>query len=86
VDISPEAQNTQDTICKIYETEEKGRLKCGYFHPSRTGNKIPMEGVTATKFGAEIEGKAIQKLPHLGIQHINNQQTQTLLQLPTRAC
>ena len=52
----------------------------------RRGNKIPMEGVTETKFGAETEGMTIQRLPHLGIHPINNQQTQTLLQMPTRAC
>ena len=33
-DISPEAQNTQDTICKTHETQEEGRPKCGYFDPS----------------------------------------------------
>jgi hypothetical protein len=32
----------------------------------RRGNKIPMEGVTETKFGAETEGRTIQRLPHLG--------------------
>jgi hypothetical protein len=47
---------------------------------------IPMEGVTERKFGAENEGRIIQKLPHLGIHPINNHQTQTLLQIPTRAC
>jgi hypothetical protein len=36
----------------------------------RTGNKIPMGGDTETKCGAEIEGKAIQRLPHLGIHPI----------------
>ena len=30
------------------------------------GNKIPMEGVTETKFRAETEGMAIQRLPYLG--------------------
>ena len=30
----------------------------------RRGNKIPMEGVTETKFGAETEEKTIQRLPH----------------------
>ena len=29
----------------------------------RKGNKIPMEGVTETNFGAEPEGTAIQRLP-----------------------
>ena len=41
-------------------------------------NKIPMEGVTETKFGAESKGMTIQKLPPLGIHPINNHQTQTL--------
>jgi hypothetical protein len=35
------------------------------------GNKIPMEGVIETKFGAETEGRTIQRLPHLGIHPIN---------------
>ena len=52
----------------------------------RRGNKIPMEGVTETKFGAETEGVSIQRLPHLGIHPINNHQTQTLWLMPTRAC
>jgi hypothetical protein len=33
----------------------------------RMGNKIPMEGVTETKFWAETEGMNIQRLPNLGI-------------------
>ena len=52
----------------------------------RRGNKIPMERVTQTKFGAETEGTTIQRLPYLGIHPINNQQTQMLWQMPTRAC
>jgi hypothetical protein len=36
----------------------------------RRGNKIPMEGDTMTKCGAETEGKTIQRLPHLGIHPI----------------
>jgi hypothetical protein len=52
----------------------------------RRGNKIPMEGVTETKFGAKTEGMIIQRLPHLRIHSINNYQTQTLFQMPTRAC
>ena len=27
----------------------------------RVGNKIPVEGVTETKFGAEMEGRTIQR-------------------------
>jgi hypothetical protein len=52
----------------------------------RTGNKIPMEGVTETKFEAEMEGRTIQRLLHLGIHPINNHQTQTLLHMPARFC
>jgi hypothetical protein len=44
----------------------------------RRGNKIPMEGVTETKCGAETEGKAIQRLSHLGIHPIHRHQTKTL--------
>jgi hypothetical protein len=36
----------------------------------RRGNKIPLGGHTETKCGAESEGKAIQRLPHLGIHLI----------------
>jgi hypothetical protein len=52
----------------------------------RRANKIPMGGVTETKFRAEIEGVTIQKLPHLGIHFINNHQNQPVLHMPTRAC
>jgi hypothetical protein len=50
----------------------------------RMGNKIPMEGVTETNFGAETEERTIQKLPHPGIHPIYNHQTQTLLHMPER--
>jgi hypothetical protein len=44
----------------------------------RMGNKIPMEGVTETKFRAETEERIIQRLPPstpTPIQLINNHQT-----------
>ena len=34
MDISPKVQNTQDTIHKPHEAQEKGRQKCGYIDPS----------------------------------------------------
>jgi hypothetical protein len=52
----------------------------------RTGHKIPMEGVTETKFITETEGRNIQRLPHPGIHLINNHQTQTLLHLAATFC
>ena len=45
----------------------------------RRGNKILTGGNMETKCGAETEGKAIQRLPHLGIHPINRHQTQTVL-------
>jgi hypothetical protein len=50
----------------------------------RMGNKIPMDGVTETTFGAETEGRTIQRLSYLGIHPIYRHQTQTLLHIPTR--
>jgi hypothetical protein len=44
----------------------------------RMGNKILMEGVTETKFRAEMQGKTIQRLSHPGIDPIYNNQTETL--------
>jgi hypothetical protein len=41
------------------------------------GKKMPMGGDTETKCGAETEGKAIQRLPHLGILPIYSHQTQS---------
>ena len=52
----------------------------------RMGNKIPMEGITETKFSAEMEVKTIQTLPYPGIHPIYNHQTQTLLYMPARFC
>jgi hypothetical protein len=50
----------------------------------RIGNKIPMEGVTETRFRAEMEERTIQRLPHPGIHPIYNHQTQILLHMPPR--
>jgi hypothetical protein len=52
----------------------------------RKGNKILTEGNMETKCGAETEGKAIQRLPNLGIHLIYSCQTQTLFQMPRSAC
>jgi hypothetical protein len=52
----------------------------------RMWNKIPMEGGTETKFGAEMKGRTIQKLPYPRIHPINSHQTQTLLHMPATFC
>ena len=41
----------------------------------RRGNKILMGGDTETKCGAETEGKAMQRLPYLGIHPMYSYQT-----------
>jgi hypothetical protein len=41
----------------------------------RQVNKILSGGNTVTKCGTETEGKAIQRLPHLGIRPIYRHQT-----------
>jgi hypothetical protein len=84
VDISPEVWNSLNTIHKRHDTKEEGSPKCGYFYRSYKGEQTPMEGVTETKFRAKTEEMIIQRLPHLGIHPMNNHQTQTLLQIPTR--
>ena len=48
----------------------------------RIGNKIPLKGVTETKFGAKTKAWTIQRLPHPGIYPIISHQTQTLLHMP----
>jgi hypothetical protein len=50
------------------------------------GNKIPMEGITETKFGAKMEGRTIQRLSQPGIHPIYHHQTQTLLHMPASFC
>jgi hypothetical protein len=52
----------------------------------RMEDKIPTEGVTETKFGAETEGRTMQRLPHPGIHTIIRHQMRTLLHMPARFC
>jgi len=52
----------------------------------RRGNKIFMGGNTGTNSRADIEGKAIQRLPHLGIHPLCSHQTQSLLLMTRSAC
>jgi hypothetical protein len=52
----------------------------------RRVNKILTGGNMETKCGAETEGKAIQRLPHLGNPSIYSHQTQKLLWMLGSAC
>jgi hypothetical protein len=79
VDISPEAQNSQDTIPEHMKLkkEEDQSMDTSFF--LRKGNKIPMGGAIETKSEAETKVKAIQRLPHMGIHPIYSYHTQRLL-------
>jgi hypothetical protein len=66
--ISPKVWNTQEIIHRPPEAQEEDQ-SVGASFLLRRGNKIPMGGVIEITCGAETEGKAIQRLPHLGIHH-----------------
>ena len=67
MDIRPEAKNTQDAIHKTHESHEEGKDQTvDTVILLRRGNKIPMEGFTEIKSGAETEGKTSQTLPYQG--------------------
>jgi hypothetical protein len=52
----------------------------------RRGNKILTGGNMETKYGAETERKAIQRLPHPRIHPIYSHQTQTLWWILGSSC
>jgi hypothetical protein len=52
----------------------------------RRGKKILKGGILEAKCGVETEGKAIQRLPHLGLHPMYRHHTQTLLQMPRNTC
>ena len=53
----------------------------------RMGSKIPMKGVTETKFGAGTIGWTTQMLPHLGIHPIISHQSRHYsIHMPARFC
>jgi hypothetical protein len=52
----------------------------------RIRNKLCMDGVAETKFGAQMKGWTIQRLPHPGVHPIISLQTQTLLHTPAKFC
>jgi hypothetical protein len=72
VDISPEIRIPKIQFAKHMKLKKKEDQNVDTSFLLRTGNKIPREGVTETKFGAETKGRTIQRLPHLGIHPIIN--------------
>jgi hypothetical protein len=86
VDISLKVWNTQDSIHRPYEVQEKEDQNVDGSVLFRRVNKILTGGNMETKNGAETEGKAIQRLSHLGIHSIYNHQTWKLLWMPEISC
>jgi hypothetical protein len=79
VDISPEAQNTQDTIHRPQKLKKKEDQSVGA-SVLRRGNKTLTGGDTETKCGAETEGKAIQETAPPGDpSHIQTPNTDTIV-------
>ena len=68
---------------KVKEKEDKGVDTLSLL---RMGNKIPMEGITETMFGAVMKVWIIQILPHPRIHPIFSHQSQTLMHMPARFC
>jgi hypothetical protein len=52
----------------------------------RKGNKILTRANTETKCRGKNEGKATQRLPHLGIHPVYSHQIQTLLWMQRNEC
>jgi hypothetical protein len=86
VDISLKLRIPKIQFAKHMKLKKKKDQSMGTSFLLRMGNKIPMEGVTETKFGAETERRTIQRLPYPGIHLINCYQTQTLLHMSARFC
>ena len=70
MDISPNVRNTQDTIHRYLKLQKKEDQSVDTSVLLRRGNEILTGGYMETKYGSETEGKAIQRLPYLGIHPI----------------
>ena len=81
MDISPEAQNTQDAITEQMKLKKEDQSMDTLVLPIR-GNKIPTRGDTETNHGSETEGKTMQRLLYLWVHPTYSYQTQTLLWMP----
>jgi hypothetical protein len=77
----PKIQFTDHMELKKKENQSVGALVL-----LRKGDKIFMGTNMETKCTTETEGKAIQRLSHLGIYPIYHHHTQTLLWMTRNAC
>jgi hypothetical protein len=79
--------DTQVTILEHHMKLKKKEDQClGASVFLRMENKILIGANMKKKYGAETEGKAIQRVPHLVIHPIYSHQMQTLLWMPISAC
>jgi hypothetical protein len=78
-----DTENTQTAHIKLKKNEDQC-VDTSFL--LRIENKISIEGVTETKFGAKTKGQTIQRLPNQGIHPIISHQGQTLLHMPARFC
>jgi hypothetical protein len=81
---NPQAAKKSAKSSGLIKKREDQRVDTAFL--LKIGNKIPMKGVTETKFGAETKGWTIQRLPHPGIHPIISHQTPTLVHMPERFC
>jgi hypothetical protein len=86
VDISLKARNTKIQFTDHMNLKNKEDRSVGALVLLTRENKILMGENTKPKCGADTEGKAIQRLPHLGNHPIYSHQMQTLLWMPRCAC
>jgi hypothetical protein len=67
VDISPEAQNTQDTTHRPNEAQEEGRPKYGYFKPFlEGGTKYPWEEIQRQSMAQRLKKRPSGDCPTWG--------------------
>ena len=84
MDISPTIPKIQFTDHMKPKKKEDQNVDASVLF--RRVNKILTGGNMETKCGTETEGKAIQRLPNLGIHPTCRHQTQILLLIPRSAC
>jgi hypothetical protein len=78
--------NLYNKVFKTQENQEEGKPTVDTSFLLRIGNKLPMKGVTESKFGAKTKGWTIQRPAHPGIHPIISHQTQKLLHMPAKFC
>ena len=66
MDIGPELRIPKIQITNHMKLKKKEDQSVNTWTLLRRGNKIPMEGLTETQFGAETEGRSLRDCPTRG--------------------